>query len=70
MKPQRVALYARVSTDAQTTENQLLQLHAVDSRKGHSRQCEWLEWVRSRSLNEMRSKANHHWVIFTISKMS
>jgi hypothetical protein len=31
-KPKRVALYARVSTDAQTTENQLMQLHAVPDR--------------------------------------
>jgi predicted site-specific integrase-resolvase len=34
MKSQRVALYARVSTDAQTTENQLLQLRAVAERHG------------------------------------
>lgn len=30
----RVALYARVSTDAQTTENQLRELHAVADRHG------------------------------------
>ena len=34
MKPKRVALYARVSTDAQTTENQLRQLRAVAKRHG------------------------------------
>jgi DNA invertase Pin-like site-specific DNA recombinase len=33
-KTKRVALYARVSTDAQTTENQLLQLRAVAERHG------------------------------------
>jgi DNA invertase Pin-like site-specific DNA recombinase len=33
-KFKRVALYARVSTDAQTTENQLLQLRAVAERHG------------------------------------
>ena len=33
-KPKRVALYARVSTDSQTTENQLLQLRAVAERHG------------------------------------
>ena len=34
MKPKRVALYARVSTDNQTSENQLLQLRAVAERHG------------------------------------
>lgn len=34
MNTKRVALYARVSTDAQTTENQLLQLRAVAERHG------------------------------------
>ena len=33
-KSKRVALYARVSTDSQTTENQLLQLRAVAERHG------------------------------------
>ena len=33
-KAKRVALYARVSTDSQTTENQLLQLRAVAERHG------------------------------------
>jgi DNA invertase Pin-like site-specific DNA recombinase len=33
-KTKRVALYARVSTDAQTTENQLRQLRAVAERHG------------------------------------
>lgn len=34
MKTKRVALYARVSTDTQTTENQLIQLRAVAERHG------------------------------------
>ena len=34
MKTKRVALYARVSTDTQTTQNQLLQLRAVAERHG------------------------------------
>ena len=34
MKTKRVALYARVSTDTQTTENQLLQLRSVAERHG------------------------------------
>jgi len=34
MKTKRVALYARVSTDTRTTENQLLQLRAVAERHG------------------------------------
>jgi DNA invertase Pin-like site-specific DNA recombinase len=33
-KPLRVALYARVSTDAQTTDNQLAELRAVAERAG------------------------------------
>jgi DNA invertase Pin-like site-specific DNA recombinase len=33
-KSKRVALYARVSTDSQTTENQLLRLRAVAERHG------------------------------------
>jgi DNA invertase Pin-like site-specific DNA recombinase len=33
-KSKRVALYARVTTDAQTTENQLFQLGAVAERHG------------------------------------
>src|SRR5215475_8332236 len=33
-KAKRVALYARVSTDSQTTENQLLQLRAISERHG------------------------------------
>jgi DNA invertase Pin-like site-specific DNA recombinase len=33
-KAKRIALYARVSTDSQTTENQLLQLRAVAERHG------------------------------------
>ncbi len=34
MKTKQVALYARVSTDTQTTENQLRQLRAVAKRHG------------------------------------
>ena len=34
MKAKRVAIYARVSTDAQTTENQLRELRAADERAG------------------------------------
>ena len=36
MKPQRAALYIRVSTDGQTTENQRLALQAVAERRGWS----------------------------------
>jgi len=39
----RVALYARVSTDAQTTENQLRQLHAVAERHGWSVVAEYID---------------------------
>ena len=42
-KPKRVALYARVSTDTQTTENQLLQLHAVAERHGWSIVAEFVD---------------------------
>jgi DNA invertase Pin-like site-specific DNA recombinase len=42
-KPKRVALYARVSTDAQTTENQLRQLHAVAERHGWSVVAEYID---------------------------
>jgi DNA invertase Pin-like site-specific DNA recombinase len=42
-KPKRVALYARVSTDAQTTENQLRQLHAVAERHGWSVVAEFVD---------------------------
>jgi DNA invertase Pin-like site-specific DNA recombinase len=34
MKPKRAAIYARVSTDTQTTENQLRELRAVAERAG------------------------------------
>jgi len=34
MKPKRVALYTRVSTDSQTTDNQLLELEAAAKRHG------------------------------------
>ena len=42
-KPKRVALYARVSTDAQTTENQLMQLRAVAERHGWSVVAEYID---------------------------
>jgi hypothetical protein len=34
MKPKRVAVYARVSTDAQTTDNQLREIRTVAKRAG------------------------------------
>ena len=43
MKPKRVALYARVSTDAQTTENQLHQLRSVAERHGWSIVAEYVD---------------------------
>lgn len=42
-KAKRVALYARVSTDAQTTENQLMQLRAVAERHGWSIVAEYID---------------------------
>jgi len=36
MKPKRIALYARVSTDKQTCENQLLELRASAERCGYT----------------------------------
>jgi DNA invertase Pin-like site-specific DNA recombinase len=42
-KAKRVALYARVSTDAQTTENQLMQLRAVAERHGWSVVAEYID---------------------------
>ena len=42
-KSKRVALYARVSTDAQTTENQLLQLRAVAERHGWTVVAEYVD---------------------------
>ena len=43
MKTKRVGLYARVSTDAQTTENQLLQLRAVAERHGWAIVAEFVD---------------------------
>lgn len=43
MKTKQVALYARVSTDSQTTENQLLQLRAVAERHGWSIVAEFVD---------------------------
>src|SRR5208282_3711207 len=43
MKTKRVALYARVSTDSQTTENQLLQLRAVAERHGWTIVAEFVD---------------------------
>ena len=42
-KSKRVALYARVSTDNQTTENQLLQLRAVAERHGWTVVAEYVD---------------------------
>jgi DNA invertase Pin-like site-specific DNA recombinase len=42
-KAKRVALYARVSTDSQTTENQLLQLRTVGERHGWSVTAEYVD---------------------------
>ena len=42
-KSKRVALYARVSTDSQTTENQLLQLRAVAERHGWTVIAEYVD---------------------------
>jgi DNA invertase Pin-like site-specific DNA recombinase len=39
----QVALYARVSTDAQTTENQLRELHAVAKRHGWTVLAEYID---------------------------
>lgn len=39
----RVALYARVSTDSQTTENQLQELRAVAARQGWEIVCEYID---------------------------
>src|SRR4051794_21036562 len=43
MKAKRVALYARVSTDSQTTDNQLLQLRAVAERHGWTVVVEYVD---------------------------
>ena len=43
MMTKRVALYARVSTDVQTTENQLLQLRAVAERHGWAIVAEFID---------------------------
>lgn len=43
MKPIRAALYARVSTDDQTTENQLLELRAAASRLGWTVAAEFVD---------------------------
>lgn len=42
-KTRRVALYARVSTDAQTTENQLVELRAVAERNGWEVVAEYVD---------------------------
>ena len=42
-RAKRVALYARVSTDSQTTENQLLQLRAVAERHGWTVVAEYVD---------------------------
>ena len=43
MRPKRAALYARVSTDAQTTKNQLVELRAVAERMGWNLVCEYVD---------------------------
>jgi DNA invertase Pin-like site-specific DNA recombinase len=43
MKAKRIALYARVSTDAQTTDNQLRQLREVADRHGWSIVAEYVD---------------------------
>jgi DNA invertase Pin-like site-specific DNA recombinase len=43
IKPKRVALYARVSTDAQTTENQRRELQAAIERNGWTIACEYID---------------------------
>src|SRR4051794_22430294 len=43
MKTKRLALYARVSTDAQTTENQLRQLRIVAERNGWTIIAEYVD---------------------------
>jgi DNA invertase Pin-like site-specific DNA recombinase len=42
-KPKRVALYARVSTDQQSTENQLMQLRTVAERHGWTVVAEYVD---------------------------
>ena len=42
-KTRRVALYARVSTDSQTTENQLVELRAVAARAGWEVVAEYVD---------------------------
>ena len=42
-KPKRVAIYARVSTDGQTTENQQRELHAVVERNGWTIAAEYVD---------------------------
>ena len=42
-KPKRVALYCRVSTDGQTTENQRRELHAVIERNGWTIATEYID---------------------------
>ena len=43
MKAKRAALYARVSTDHQTTENQLQELRAVAQRMGWQVTAEYVD---------------------------
>ena len=43
VKPRRVALYARVSTDHQTTSNQLTALHEVAERHGWQVVAEYVD---------------------------
>src|SRR5689334_6013330 len=43
MKAKRVAIYARVSTDRQTAENQLTELRAWAARAGHEAVAEYVD---------------------------
>jgi DNA invertase Pin-like site-specific DNA recombinase len=43
VKPKKVALYARVSTDLQTTDNQLAELRATAQRNGWSIVAEYID---------------------------
>src|SRR5438874_561728 len=47
MRPKRVAIYARVSTDQQTTENQLAELRAWAERAGHAVTGEYVDHAAS-----------------------
>jgi DNA invertase Pin-like site-specific DNA recombinase len=56
-KSKRVALYARVSTDQQTVDNQLHELRAWAERGGH-------EVVKEYTDNGRRGTSGRHWIRF------